>query len=129
MVGLGVLHIHQDGVVLGGPAPVGARPIVIRPDQFVQEAIAAEDLIEQHLDIVHLTVVQVHVQGAVLRQQPVRLNQARGDEAQIVIEAVLVGARLAQLGDVVQALEANPVAFPGGARTVVRARGSACVRC
>jgi len=42
-----VLDVHEDGVVLGRPAPLRAGAVVVGPDDLVEEALAAEQLVEQ----------------------------------------------------------------------------------
>ena len=63
--------------MLGRPAAPGARAVVVGPDDLVEEALAAEDLVEQQLAVVRLAVVDVEVQRALAREQPVGLLQAR----------------------------------------------------
>ena len=50
--------------MLGRPAAPGARAVVVRPDDLVEEALAPEDLVEQQLAVVGLAVVDVEVQRA-----------------------------------------------------------------
>ena len=87
-----------------------ARAVVVRPDDLVLEALAAEDLVEQHLHVVHLAVVEVHEQAALRRQQPLRFAQARLEEAEVVVERVGVAARGEPLGAIALALESGAVA-------------------
>ena len=76
--------------MLGGPAALGAPAVVVGPDDLVEEAVAPEDLVEQQLAVVGLAVVDVEVQRALAREQPVRLEQARLEEREVVIEGVAV---------------------------------------
>jgi len=61
-VALGVTDVDQDVVVLRGPAPGRACAVVVRPDDLVQKAVAAEDAVQQHLAVVYLAVVDVEVE-------------------------------------------------------------------
>ncbi len=76
--------------MLGRPAALGARPVVIRPDDLVEEALAPEDLVEQQLAVVRLAVVDVEVQRALARQQPVGVLETRREKREIVLEAIAV---------------------------------------
>ena len=80
VVALRILDVDEDRVVLRRPAPLRARAVVVGPDDLVQEALAAEDLVEQHLAVVHLAVVDVEVERAVAAPAPVapRAAAARG---------------------------------------------------
>jgi len=44
---LGVLHVEEDIVMLRGPALVRPRPIVVGPDDLVEERLSPEDAIQQ----------------------------------------------------------------------------------
>ena len=77
--------------MLGRPAPARLGAVVVGPDQLVQEAVAAEQVVQQQLHVVGLARVEVHVQRAGLVQQPPRLPQPRLEEAEVVVEAVVVG--------------------------------------
>src|SRR5262245_24132379 len=45
VVALRVLDVDEDRVVLRRPAAAGARAVVVRPDDLVEEALPAEDLV------------------------------------------------------------------------------------
>ncbi len=107
VVAVGVLHVDEDGVVLGGPAPARAAAEVVGPDDLVQEAVAPEDLVEQQLAVVRLAVVDVEVEGALLPEQAVGLLEARREEVEVVLEAVAVARALEQLGAVAAPAEAD----------------------
>ncbi len=94
VVRLRVFHIDKDVVVLGRPAALGPCPVVVGPDDLVQERLAAEDRIEHDLGVVHLAVVEVHVQRAIVGQQPPGLTQARLQERPVVIERVVVAVQV-----------------------------------
>src|SRR5690606_10795713 len=70
--------------------------VVVRPDQLIQEALAAEQRVEQHLRVVRLTVIQVQVQGAVIGEQAPRLGQPRLQKRPVVVELVVVAQKLTQ---------------------------------
>ena len=96
--------------MLGGPAPLGARAVVVGPDDLVEKAVAPEDLVEQQLAVVGLAVVDVEVERALRRQQPAGLLQARGEERQVVLEAVAIGGFGEQPGLVAATLKARALA-------------------
>ena len=77
--------------MLGGPAPARLGAVVVRPDDLVQERVAAEDLVEQQLAVVRLAVVDVEVQRAVGRQQLSQAGEAGREELQVVGVLVVVG--------------------------------------
>ena len=83
--------------MLGGPPARGAPAVVVGPDDLVEEAVAPEDAVEQHLAVVHLAVVDVEVEGAVGGEDAVGLAQPRLEEGEVVVEGIVEGAR----GDVV----------------------------
>ena len=89
----GVFDVDEDGVVLGGPAAFGAAAVVVGPDDLVEEAGAPEDAVQQHLAVVRLAVVDVEVEGAVGGEDAVSLDEARGEEGEVVVEGVVEGAR------------------------------------
>jgi hypothetical protein len=72
VVGGAILDVDEDRVVLGRPAPLGAPAEVVGPDDLVEEAAAAEDLVQRDLDVVVLAPVQVDVESAMLGQQRAR---------------------------------------------------------
>ncbi len=73
-----VLDVDEDRVVLRRPARFGARAVVVRPDDLVQEAVAAEDLVEQDLAVVRLAVVEVEVERARRRRAAAGPRSRRG---------------------------------------------------
>ena len=87
---LHVLHVYEDRVVLRGPAIFCAPAVVVRPDDLVQEVVATEDLVEQHLAVMRFSVVDVEVERSVVREQTSRLFQLRPDERQVVVVHVEV---------------------------------------
>ena len=97
--------------MLGGPAPLRLGPVVVGPDDLVEEAVAPEELVEQQLDVVGLAVVEVDVEGSVSGEQPPRLAQARLEEAEVVVEGVVVGERAEQACGVAVPAEAGSVAL------------------
>ena len=96
--------------MLGGPAVLGPRAVVVGPDDLVQEALPAEDGVQHHLGVVHLPVVQVQVQGAVVGEQPPCLDQSRFQEGPVVAESVVVLVQGALDRVVGPAFEPHPVA-------------------
>ena len=123
-----VLDVDEDRVVLRRPAALRARAVVVGPDDLVQEAVAAEDLVEQHLAVVRLARVEVHVERAVLPQQPPRLAQPRLEEAEVVVVAVVVGRCADDCRAVAAPAEARAVAVGIGAGRE-RERAAAPCRC
>lgn len=59
----------------------------------------------------HLAVIDVKIQAAVCFQHALRLDQTRLEEAQVIIELVVVGAPAQRDGAVAAPLEAHPVAI------------------
>jgi hypothetical protein len=106
-----ILRVPQQVVVLGRPALRGPRPVVVGPDDLVEEGGPAEDRVQQHLAVVHLPVVDVEEERPGGLQQPVRLRQPRRQEPQVVVEGVGEGPGLVALGAVPLPLEPDPVAF------------------
>ena len=72
-----------------------------------------------HLGVVHLAVVQVQVQGAVVGEQPPGLDEPRLQEGPVVAERVVVLVQRALDGVVGAALEADPVASPPALSTIL----------
>lgn len=58
-----VLHVNQDCVVLGWPFLLGARPVVVSPDDLIEEAFAPKQGVEQDFCVVYFTVVEVQVEA------------------------------------------------------------------
>ena len=77
--------------MLGRPARLRAGAVVVGPDDLVEEALAPEDLVEQQLAVVRLAVVDVEVERALAREQPVRFDEPRREEGEVVVEVVAVG--------------------------------------
>ena len=111
MIGRGIGDVYEDRVVLGRPPPAGARAVVIRPDDLVEKALAAEDLVQQQPAVVGLAVVDVEVQRSLAREQPVGLQQARVQEREIVVERVPIGGLGEQTRGVAAALKSGAIAF------------------
>ena len=109
-VAAGLARVHEDRVVLGGPAGARLGAVVVGPDQLVEEALAAEQLVQQQLAVVRLAVVDVEVQRAVRREQAADLAQPRLEEAEVVVEGVAVRGLGEQARGVAAALEAGAVA-------------------
>ena len=96
--------------MLGRPAALGARAVVVGPDDLVEKALAPEDLIEQQLAVVGLAVVDVEVERARAGEQPAGLLEARREEGEVVVEVVAVGGLGEQLRPVAAALKADALA-------------------
>src|SRR5262249_21300413 len=65
-----------------------ARAVVVSPDDLVEERGATEDLVEEHLAVVHLAIVDVEVEASRRRENTVRFAQPGLEEREIVVEAV-----------------------------------------
>ena len=117
-----VLRVHEDVVVLGRPAARGLRAVVVRPNQLVNEVLTPKNHVAHNLHVVHFAPIQVQVQGAVLREQAVRLLNARGQERPVVLEGVVVARQGLQGARVALALEPGAVALLGGLRAQRAAR-------
>ena len=105
-----VLYVDEDRVVLGRPAALGAGAVVVGPDDLVEEAVAAEDLVEQQLAVMGLAVVDVEVERALGAQQPVGLLEPGRQEREVVLEPVAVAGAVQQRRAVAPALEAGALA-------------------
>ena len=96
--------------MLGRPAARALAAVVVGPDDLVEEARAAEQLVERDLDVVRLAVVEVQVERAAVGQQPAHLDQPRPQEAEVVVEAVARTSACPALGPVAAPVEAGAVA-------------------
>jgi hypothetical protein len=74
--------------VLGGPSLLGSSAVVVGPDDLVEETLAAEDLIEQQLAVMRLSIVDVEVEGAARCEQSVSFAQPWLKEREVVVELV-----------------------------------------
>ena len=106
----GLPDVDEDRVVLGRPAVARLAAVVVGPDQLVEEAVAAEQLVQQQLAVVRLAVVDVEVQRPLGGEQAADLAQARLEEGEVVVERVAVGGLLQEPGRVAAAAEAGAVA-------------------
>jgi hypothetical protein len=107
---LGVFGIPQDVVVLGRPFFGRTPAVIVGPDDLVEKALPAEDLIQHDLAVMHLAVIDVEVQAAVRLEHPVSLLHARGEEGQEIVKVIGVTLRTELDRLVALALEAHPVA-------------------
>ncbi len=95
--------------MLGGPAFLGPRAVIISPDDLVLERFSPEDQIEEHFAVMHLAIVDVEEQAAVVLQHTMRFPQPRLNESQIVIEDVAVLPRAELHRPVAHTLEPSSV--------------------
>jgi len=65
--------------------------VVVGPDDFVDEGLAAEDGVEEDLGVVGLAVVDVEEERAGGGEEAVGFFEARADEGGEVVECVGVG--------------------------------------
>ena len=72
-----ILRVHQNIVVLRRPAARRLRTVVISPNQLINEVLTTKNHVAHNLHIMNLTPIQVQVQGAVLREQTMRLLNTR----------------------------------------------------
>ena len=86
---------RRRGSCRAWPASAAAgAAVVVGPDDLVEEALAAEELVEHDLDVVRLAVVEVDVERPVLGEQRGAPRSSRGtQEAEVVVEGVVVGER------------------------------------
>ena len=117
-----ILRVHENVVVLGRPAARGLRAVVVCPNQLVNEVLTPKNHVAHDFHVVHFAPIQVQIQGAVLREQTVRLLNARGQERPVVLEGVIVTRQGLQGAGVVLALEPGAVALLGGLRAQRAAR-------
>ena len=109
-VAVRVLDVDEDRVVLRGPAALRLGAVVVGPDDLVQEALAAEELVEQKLRVVRLAIVEVEVERAARGEQSAQLPNPGLEEAQIVLERVRVRGLAEEPAGVAAPLEADAVA-------------------
>ena len=102
--------------MLRRPAPPRPAAVVVRPDDLVDEAFSAEDLVQKNLAVVGLAVVDVEVQGAVGAQQTAGVLETWPDVPQVVVEHVVVGGSAKSHSAIPATSEPDPV-------TVVAAHG------
>src|SRR3954452_13669685 len=114
VVALGVLDVDEDRVVLGRPAPPRPAPVVVGPDDLVEEALAAEEAVERDLDVVRFARVEVDVERAVGGERAPDLRQARHEEAEVVVVRVAELHRAERLAAVTPAGEAGALALGVG---------------
>ena len=86
----GILRIPEDVVVLGAPAALRARPVVVRPDDLVHERRTPEYAVEHDLAVVHLSEVDMEKERARRLQHPVRLLHPRPEKTHEVVVRVVV---------------------------------------
>ena len=79
--------------MLRRPLLLRPRPVIVRPDDFVEEDVSPEALVKQHLTVVHLAVIDVEVHAAIGAEHPVGLSHPWLDEPQKVIEEIAVSHR------------------------------------
>ena len=96
--------------MLGRPLLLCPPAVIISPDDLVEETIAAKDLVQQHLAVMHFAVIDVEIQRAMRSKQTVGLFQARGKKGQVVVKDVGVGLRPQLDGLVAAPLKAGAVA-------------------
>jgi len=116
VVALRVLDVDEDRVVLGRPAPARLGTVVVGPYDLVEEAVAAEEAVEVDLDVMALARVEMDVERPVIGEQPAGVAQARRQEADVVLEGVLVGQRADLLRAIAAPREPGAVAARGGRR-------------
>ena len=109
-VAVRVLDVDQDRVVLRRPATPRPGTVVVGPDDLVEEALPAEELVEQHLGVVRLPVVEMEVERPRRVEQPVDLAQPRLQEAEVVLEGVRVRGGAQHARRIAAPAEPGPVA-------------------
>ena len=108
--GVRILGVPENVVVLGGPALSGARPVIVRPDDFIDEGRTAENAVQHDLAVMDFPVVEMKEQRSFGRKNAERLLHARPEKARKVVEPVVVSAGFAPYGAIDLPLEAHPVA-------------------
>lgn len=87
----GMAGVPEDVVVLGGPAFGGAGAVVVGPDDFVLKACAAENNVDHNLAIVDFAGVDMEEERAGWGEDAMGFDDARLEEADVVVEGVGVG--------------------------------------
>src|SRR5205823_8364084 len=95
-------------VMLGGPARLRPRAVVVGPDDLVHEAIAPEQRVEGDLDVVHLATVEVHEERRVRGHAGKRGLDAWHQEPEVIVESVGVGGALDRTLRVASTAETDP---------------------
>ena len=108
--------------MLGRPAFACARAVVICPDDLVDKAFTPEDLIQKDLAVMHFAVINMEIQAAVGRQDPIGFFQARGDKGDEIVKFVRITAFAQDLCFITAALKSDSVAFLGANGADARAR-------
>jgi len=86
----GILCVPKNVVVLGRPLVLASCTVVVCPDDFIEEAFATKDRIEEDLTVVHLPVVDMEIETAIRLQKLMRTAKTRLEEREIVIKTVFV---------------------------------------
>ena len=102
--------------MLRRPLALAPRAVVVGPDDLVQEAVAAEQPVEEDLGVVDLAGVEVQVEGPVGSERAPRRFDPRSEEAEIVFVTIRVRETPELLGSVPLTLE--PDAIPASSRIV-----------
>ena len=105
-VARGIFGVPEDVVVLGGPALGGAGTVIVGPDDFILKTGATEDLVEHDLAVVDFAVVDVEEERAGGGEYAVRFDEAGAEEAEEVVEAVVVAGATGLGGEDVGAVAA-----------------------
>ena len=71
----------------------GAAPVVVRPDDFVEEPLGPEQLVQQQASVMGSVEVEVQVERASRPEGPVHLGQADVQELEVVIEGQVVAVK------------------------------------
>ena len=86
----GILDIHQNGVVLGGPTFFRLGAIVIGPDDLIEKTLTAKKSVQHDLRVMCLSIIQVQIESAVVGQQAPGLTQSGLEKTPVVIETIVV---------------------------------------
>ena len=100
--------------MLGGPAALGSRTVIVGPDDLVHERVPAEYFVEHDLAVMDLPVIDVQKEASIGLEDPARLLHALPQEADVVVEAIVEPGRTHPDGSIALALETHPVAVPVG---------------
>lgn len=90
---LGVFGVPEDVVMLGTPPALGSGPVVVGPDDFVDEGSSAKDTVNHYLAVMDFAVIKVEEQGTLRFQNSVGLTETRLEKTQKIIEGVIVSPR------------------------------------
>ena len=110
-VARGMTRVPEHNVVLGRPSLQGACAVVVGPHNLILKAVAPEDFIEHHLQIMRFAWVDMQEKASIFAQQTVCLLEPRTQEARVIAEPIReAGHALPRFNAVSSASKADAIA-------------------